>query len=168
MLVFHRPNRLLFFRSQTVGHGEQQLHVQDAVQHDPLQQRTVHGQDPQQDLGPLPAEEVQQVGEVHHVSVCVCRPPPLATDCVSKWSMAAPGSSGQTTFCLISPDFQRQHLGAGHFLRGSELRDHRAEEGVRGGRSAGYVPNWVPSLLMLMVAAEPETFERLFLPFNEL
>lgn len=59
----------LVFQSQTVGHGEQQLHVQDALQHDPLQQGAVHGEDPQQDLGPLPAEEVQQVREVHHVSV---------------------------------------------------------------------------------------------------
>lgn len=55
-------------QSQAVGHGEQQLHVQDTVQHDPLQQRAVHGENPQQDLGALPAEEVQQVGEVHHVS----------------------------------------------------------------------------------------------------
>lgn len=38
------------------------------MQHDALQQRAVHGQDPQQDLSPLPAEEVQQDREVHHVS----------------------------------------------------------------------------------------------------
>lgn len=38
------------------------------MQHDALQQGAVHGEDPQQDLRPLPAEEVQQVGEVHHVS----------------------------------------------------------------------------------------------------
>lgn len=38
------------------------------MQHDPLQQGTVHGENPQQDVRPLPAEEVQQVREVHHVS----------------------------------------------------------------------------------------------------
>ena len=38
------------------------------MQHDPLQQRIIHGQNPQQDLSTLPAEEVQQVREVHHVS----------------------------------------------------------------------------------------------------
>lgn len=38
------------------------------MQPDALQQRAVHGENPQQDLGALPAEEVQQVGEVHHVS----------------------------------------------------------------------------------------------------
>lgn len=38
------------------------------MQHDALQQGAVHGEDPQQDLRPLPAEEVQQVREVHRVS----------------------------------------------------------------------------------------------------
>lgn len=42
--------------------------MQDAVQHDPLQQGAIHGQNPQQDLSALPAEEVQQVREVHLVS----------------------------------------------------------------------------------------------------
>lgn len=55
-------------QSQTVCCGEQQLHVQGAVQHDPLRQRVIHGENPQQDVGALPAEEVQQVREVHHVS----------------------------------------------------------------------------------------------------
>lgn len=48
--------------------GGQQLHVQEPMQHDPLQQRALHGQDPQQDVSALPGEEVQQIGEVHHVS----------------------------------------------------------------------------------------------------
>ncbi|XP_019752138.1 acid-sensing ion channel 2 isoform X3 [Hippocampus comes] len=56
---------LIMVISQAVCDGEQQLHVPHSVQCDALQQRAFHGQDTQQDFGALPAEEVQQVGEVH-------------------------------------------------------------------------------------------------------
>lgn len=64
------------------------------MQHDPLQQRTVHGENPQQDLSPLPAEEVQQVREVHHVSRPSSPPPsprrlPLLVDRSPDWWVAS-------------------------------------------------------------------------------
>lgn len=44
----------------------------------------------------------------------------------------------------LSSLLQRQHLGSGHLLWGSELRDHRAEEGVRVGWSSRWVNCWNP------------------------
>lgn len=88
------------------------------MQHDPLQQGAVHGEDPQQDLRPLPAEEVQQVREVHHVSR---RRGALELERPSR-------SNG--LICDVPSSPQRQHFGSGRVLRSPELRDHRAEESL--------------------------------------
>ncbi|XP_053805060.1 acid-sensing ion channel 3 isoform X3 [Vidua chalybeata] len=72
--------------------GQRVLRVPHALRHGALRQGALHGEDPQQGLGQVPGQEVQQDGAVH---------------------------CGQCA-------------GPGHLLRGTELRDDRAEEGVRG------------------------------------
>lgn len=51
-----------------VSSREQQLCLSNSLQHDPLQQGALYGENPQQNFGPLPGEEVQPIWEVHHVS----------------------------------------------------------------------------------------------------
>ncbi|XP_067148244.1 acid-sensing ion channel 3 isoform X3 [Apteryx mantelli] len=77
--------------------GQRVLRLPHALRHGALRQRALHGEDPQQGLGEVPGQEVQQDGAVH----------------------------------------RGERAGPRHFLRSPELRDDRAEEGVRGGGAAG-------------------------------
>ena len=43
-----------------------------SLQPDPLRERDLHGQDPQQGLGPVPGKKIQSQRDLHTVCVCVC------------------------------------------------------------------------------------------------
>ena len=42
------------------------------LQSDPLRERDLHGQDPQQGLGPVPGKKIQSQRDLHTVCMCVC------------------------------------------------------------------------------------------------